>query len=133
MSFHARHKYLLMAHSPSTLKKMGILVAHAKETPKGELMDRYESLFMEALRLRATVRKNVNVLTHMAGYFKKLLDPGDKGELLEVIDQYGRELIPLIVPVTLLRHHVRRYGVEYLEGQYYLEPNPGELKLRNHA
>lgn len=133
VAFHGRHKYLLMAHSPSLLKKLGSLVAGVKDMPRGEFIARYEALFMEALRQRATVRKNVNVLSHMAGYFKKVLDPREKEELRDIIERYGREEVPLIVPVTLVRHFVRRYGVDYLEGQYYLEPHPAELKLRNHA
>lgn len=133
VAFHGRHKYLLMAHSPPLLKKLGSLVAGVKGMPRGEFIARYETLFMDALRQRATVRKNVNVLSHMAGYFKKVLDPREKEELRDIIERYGREEVPLIVPVTLVRHFVRRYGVEYLEGQYYLEPHPAELKLRNHA
>ena len=133
VGFHGRHKYLLMAHSPAVLKELGALVARVKEVPRGEFIARYEALFMEALRQRATVRKHVNVLAHMAGYFKKILSPAEKEELRDCIERYGRELLPLIVPVTLIGHYVRRYGVAYLEGQYYLEPHPGELKLRNHA
>jgi uncharacterized protein YbgA (DUF1722 family)/uncharacterized protein YbbK (DUF523 family) len=133
IGFHARHKYLLMAHSPAKQKEMGKLVARVREMGRRDFMERYEELFMETLRCQATVKKNVNVLEHMAGYFKDRLDADEKKELAEVIGQYRQELIPLIVPVTLVRHYVRTHGEEYLSGQYYLDPHPLELKLRNHA
>ncbi len=133
IGFHARHKYLLMAHSPAKQKEMGKLVARVSEMGRKEFTERYEGLFMEALRCQATVKKNVNVLEHLAGYFKDRLGADEKKELADVIGQYRREMIPLIVPVTLVRHYVRKYGEEYLAGQYYLDPHPLELKLRNHA
>ena len=88
---------------------------------------------MEALRLKATVKKHTNVLQHMMGYFKKDLTPDEKQELLEILDEYRQGLIPLIVPVTLINHYVRKYGKEYLARQSYLNPHPIALKLRNHA
>ncbi len=81
----------------------------------------------------ATARKNTNVLMHVTGYFKKLLDADEKKELLEVIESYHRGLVPLIVPITLLNHYVRKFGEPYLKGQLYLNPHPMELMLRNHV
>ncbi len=81
----------------------------------------------------ATTRKHVNVLYHIMGYFKKVLTPEDKLEMLEIIEKYRNGLVPLIVPVILLRHHVRKYDEPYLKGQYYLYPHPAELMLRNHV
>jgi uncharacterized protein YbgA (DUF1722 family)/uncharacterized protein YbbK (DUF523 family) len=133
MDFHARHKYLLMAHSPVVLKEMGRLVSKIKNINRKEFLRKYETLLMNALRYTATVKKNTNVLQHMAGYFKTRLNADEKKELQELIVLYTKEIIPLIVPVTLIRHYVRKYGEEYLVGQYYLEPHPIELKLRNHA
>ena len=88
---------------------------------------------MEALKLRATVKKHVNVLQHLMGYFKKNLSADEKQELLEVIDYYHRGHVPLIVPVTLINHYVRKYDQPYLKLQYYLNPHPLELQLRNHV
>lgn len=133
MGFHARHKYLLMAHSPVVQKEMGRLVSGIKNHNRKEFLKKYESLFMSALRYAATVKKNTNVLQHMAGYFKTRLNADDKKELQELINLYSKEIIPLIVPVILIRHYVRKYDEKYLAGQYYLEPHPLELKLRNHA
>jgi uncharacterized protein YbgA (DUF1722 family) len=81
--------------------------------------------------LIATARRHTNVLMHMAGHLKKLLDAASKLELMACIDEYRRELVPLVVPLTLLRHHVRTHQVGYLLGQTYLEPHPRELMLRN--
>ena len=133
MDFHMRHKLLVLSHSPVIYREMGRLVARAKEGGLDESFERYQALLMEALRLKATVKKHINVLQHMMGYFKKDLSPDEKKELLGVIDQYGRELVPLIVPVTLLDHYVRKYDQTYLKQQFYLKPHPLELKLRNHA
>ena len=88
---------------------------------------------METLTILATTRRHTNVLHHMAGHLKKLLDAGSKRELLQAIDEYRQGLVPLIVPLTLIRHHVRVHAVAYLAGQIYLEPHPRELMLRNHV
>ena len=88
---------------------------------------------MEGMRLLATPKKNANVLMHIAGYFKKLISSDEKQELLDVIENYRTGLIPLIVPITLVKHYVRKYTVTYLQKQYYLNPHPMELMLRNHV
>jgi len=133
VGFHSDHKLQLMAHSPQLLKEMGKLVAGAKGLVPKERVSRYEALLLKALKLRATPKKNVNVLQHMLGYFKKKLDPDEKREMLELLDRYRDGLIPLIVPVSLMHHHVRKHAEPYLERQTYLNPHPLELKLRNHA
>ena len=88
---------------------------------------------MPALRKIATTRRQANVLQHLTGFLKDLLGPEDKKELAGVIEDYRSGLVPSIVPLTLIRHYVRLHHVAYLEGQYYLEPHPKELMLRNHA
>ncbi len=133
VDFHTRHKLLLMAHSPQLLGRLGALVAGAKSQKRAALFESYRRLFLEALAQEATVKKNTNVLQHVLGYFKERLTPGEKQEALEVIGQYHRGLIPLIVPVVLLRHFVRTYDEPYLKAQYYLDAHPAELMLRNHV
>ena len=103
---------------------MGRLVAQAKGKKITEGYARYESLLMEALRLKATIKKHNNVLQHMMGYFKKQLTADEKKELLEVIRDYHDEFIPLIVPITLFKHYVRKYEQPYLQKQVYLSPHP---------
>jgi len=133
IDFHTRHKLLIMAHSPKHGSMMGKLVAAAKQTPRDELFGRYQTLLMDGVRLRATIRKNTNVLQHLMGYFKRDLTADEKQELLEVIDHYHRGYVPLIVPITLIRHYVRKYDQPYLKQQVYLNPHPLELALRNHV
>ncbi len=132
VDFHARNKLLLMAHSVPHLREMGRLAARSADPGDLGAFDRYEELLLRALSLRATAKKNANVLEHALGYFKKVLTPDEKQELLEVIDRYRREELPLVVPVTLVQHHVRRHGIPYLAQQTYLNPHPAELQLRNH-
>lgn len=132
-AFHTRHKHLLMSHSSRLLKELGALVSNPKQYGYAELLARYFMTLMQGLRLTATRTKHANVLQHLAGYFKKQLSPPEKQELLGVIGQYRAGLVPLIVPLTLIRHYVRKYEEPYLKGQFYLETHPLELMLRNHV
>ncbi len=131
--FHTEQKLLIFSHSPKYAAAMGKLVAHAKELPPGEVYEKYQTLLMDALRLKATIKKHVNVLFHIMGFFKRDLSQDEKAELLEVIEDFRRGYIPLIVPITLLNHYVRKYKKEYLQKQCYLNPHPLELQLRNHV
>jgi len=133
VDFHTRHKLLVLSHSPKHYRAMGKLVAAGKSMPVKEFYGTYETMLTEALRLRATLKKNSNVLQHMLGYFKKQLTPDEKQELLEIIDDYRKGLVPLVVPITLFNHYVRKYQQPYLSQQVYLRPHPVALKLRNHA
>ena len=133
VAFHTRHKLLLLGHSEKHYRAMGKLVAAAKSLPPETLFVQYEDLLMEALRHKSTVAKQSNVLLHALGYFKKVLTSDEKEEMVTLIDQYRQELVPLIVPITLLNHYVRKYREPYLAGQIYLNPHPVELKLRNHV
>ena len=133
VEFHTRHKMLIMAHSVEIYRAMGKLVAGAGDREAGDLYERYLALLFKALSYKHTVKKNTNVLMHAVGYFKKDLSAWEKTELLALIDQYLRELVPLVVPMTMINHYVGKYGKEYLEKQYYLHPYPAELMLRNHV
>lgn len=132
VEFHAGHKYLLMAHNPAILRELGKLTARVKEFEPKEFLRTYENLFMEALKTKSTVKKNVNVLQHLAGYFKKELSADEREELVSLIEDYRNGLTPILAPLTLLKHYIRKYRAEYLLGQYYLSPHPAELLLRNH-
>jgi len=133
VDFHTSHKLLLLSHSEKHTREMGRLMADAGKADIGALTDRYQTLLMEAMRLKPTTRKHVNVLMHMMGYFKKLISADEKQELLAVLDTFKDGSVPLIVPVTLINHYIRKYREPYLLRQYYLTPHPIELKLRNHA
>lgn len=133
VDFHTRHKLLIMSHSPKHYRSMGKLVAAGKQYPLGELFATYETLLMEAMKLKTTIKKNINVQQHIMGYFKRQLSSDEKQEMLEIMGNYRDENVPLIVPITLLNHYVRKYGEPYLSRQFYLNPHPIELHLRNHA
>lgn len=133
VDFHTREKLLFMAHSPKHYREMGRLVADGKKKNVSDLYDRYEGMLTEALVLRATVSKHTNVLMHIMGYFKKQLSGDEKQEVLELIGNYRSGHLPLIVPVTLLNHFVRKYNQPYLSVQTYLNPHPLDLQLRNHV
>lgn len=131
--FHTSHKLLLLAHAPEAYRQLGRLVAGAADLPRRDVEQRYTERFMQALTRLATPRLHTNVLQHMAGYFKDRLDAASKRELADTIADYRRGLVPLVVPLTLVRHYVRMFSVAYLAGQTYLEPHPKELMLRNHV
>jgi uncharacterized protein YbgA (DUF1722 family)/uncharacterized protein YbbK (DUF523 family) len=133
IDFHTRHKLLIMAHSPALAARMGKSVADGRKRPIREVYAEYERLLIEALRLKTTPKKNMNVLQHIMGYFKRQLSSDEKQELLAILELYRREHVPLIVPTTLLNHYVRKYDQPYLKLQAYLNPHPIALKLRNHA
>ena len=133
VAFHSREKLLLLSHDRPNYDELGRMVASAKGRDRKLVAGEYETLFMTGLRKMATRGKQTNVLQHIAGHFKKLIDASDRQEVQEVIDSYRVGHVPLVVPITLLKHHVRRHGIEYLAQQTYLEPHPTELMLRNHG
>lgn len=132
VEFHTAHKLTLMAHSPKAQRELGRIVASPDKHRVAETFDMYGKAFIEALATRATRKKHTNTLQHLAGYLKRQLDSDDKEELQEAIEEYRTGLVPLIVPITLFRHHVRRCDVpEWVHQQTYLNPYPHELMLRN--
>ena len=133
VEFHTRHKLLLMAHSVEIYREMGRLVARGRELDFDEFLHEYRTLLLKGLSLKATPSKHTNVLHHILGYFKRDLSKDEKQEAVELIDNYRQELVPLIVPVTLLNHFVRKFEQNYLREQVYLKPHPKELKLLNHV
>ena len=133
ISFHTDHKMLLRAHSETHYRELGRIVARLGKDDPARIFFEYQEQLMAAMKLKPTVKKHVNVLMHMMGYFKKVLSSDEKQEILEVIEQFKNHYVPLIVPITLLNHYTRKYDQPYLASQYYLKPHPTELKLRNHA
>jgi uncharacterized protein YbgA (DUF1722 family)/uncharacterized protein YbbK (DUF523 family) len=134
VAFHTAHKLTLMAHSPSHYREMGRLVAKAGTTDWDELVSAYSQLLMKGLETIATQGRHTNVLQHLMGFLKRELGTADKAELMALIEDYRQGLVPLIVPLTLLKHHLRRPSVpEWVHQQVYLSPYPKELMLRNHV
>lgn len=129
--FHTAHELVLMSHSPAAHRRLGWHVGAAKRRPRADLARQYTDGFMAALRVVATPTRHASVLRHMAGRLKAVLDADARRELLATIDDYRRERVPLIVPIALLRRHVRRHAVADLAGQVYLDPYPTELTVRH--
>jgi uncharacterized protein YbgA (DUF1722 family)/uncharacterized protein YbbK (DUF523 family) len=131
--FHTDHKYLLLAHSPKHYEYLGRIVAHGKKLGRSELIDKYGSMFMEGLGVKSSTKKNVNVLQHIIGFLRDQLTMLEKDDILQTIDDYHKELVPLIVPITLIRHYIKKYDIAYIKDQVYLTPHPKELMLRNYV
>jgi uncharacterized protein YbgA (DUF1722 family)/uncharacterized protein YbbK (DUF523 family) len=133
IDFHSREKYLLMAHSPQKLKELGQLTARIKDHTPAEFREAYMAGFMGILEMKGTTRKHVNTLQHMAGYLRKYLSTEERKRVLAVIEDYRQEIVPLIVPMTIVRHYIEMHDVPYVNNQTYLIPHPRELMLRNHV
>ena len=133
VEFHARHKLLLLAHSESHLRRLGRLVAQAGKGPLPPILQQYGTAFMRGLSVPATARKHANALEHMMGYFSRQIESGERAELVEIIREYRRGRLPLVVPITLVRHYLNKFHVDYLLNQVYLDADPRELMLRNHV
>jgi uncharacterized protein YbgA (DUF1722 family)/uncharacterized protein YbbK (DUF523 family) len=133
IGFHTGHKFLVLAHSEPHYRRLGRIVATAKKSPISEVYELYGRIFMKALAVHVTAKKHCNVLEHMIGYFSDQLSADERKELVELVADFRRQLLPLIVPLTLVRHYVKKYDIAYLKGQVYLDPNPKELMLRNHV
>jgi len=127
VKFHAREKFLLQAHNPAAQRALGRLAARVRELPREELARRYQELFMKALSKPARPRGHVNVLQHMAGFFKRRLEGGEKRELAALIEDFRAGLTPLPAPMTLVRHHMAKFKTAYLAQQTYLAPAPKSL------
>jgi uncharacterized protein YbgA (DUF1722 family)/uncharacterized protein YbbK (DUF523 family) len=133
MSFHADAKMSLLSHHERRYRELGRIVAGASKRTVAPAIDAYEATYFDIYRHRATRRRHTNVLQHLAGHVKRGVDDSDRSELTSVIQRYRAGTLPLIVPITLLRHHARRVGSEWLRSQTYLDPYPDELMLRNHV
>ena len=129
--FHAQHKYIYMSHDQLMAKQLGSWLAENHKSDLATLTRQYLSKMMTLLKHPATRKNHVNTLQHIQGYLKNHLDADDKLELTTNISQYREGLLPLIVPITLLRHHFRHYPNKYINDSYYMQPHPAELMLLN--
>lgn len=132
VDFHTRHKFIIQAHDETMYRQLGRLVADAGKGALPGIAEQYITLMMQALKKLATNKTHTNVLQHIMGFIKEDMSAEDKQELLGVIDEYRRQQLPLVVPVTLIKHFLRLYPNDYIAAQYYLQPHPKEFMLRNH-
>ena len=131
MDFHGRHKLLLMARGSTYYSELGRLVAASNSHNLSEQQAKYIQQFMQTMSRKTCRGQQVNVMMHLLGHMKKMLTREDKKELLSVFEAYRNPHLPLITPITLLRHHVRSIARPYLSRQHYLEPYPEDLALRS--
>ena len=131
VDFWSRYKYLAMAHHVPSYQALGRLVANAGKRDMDAIAPEFIELLMSALTKRATRRSHSNVLFHLAGYLKRQVDGAERQRLSELIEDYRQGLLPLVVPVTMLKHHFANHPNAYIDQQAFLEPYPNHLKLRN--
>lgn len=131
MAFHQQHKFILLAHNEQEYRKLGPLIAAVNRNNLEHTAEEYLVRMMTCMKSRASRKRHTNVLMHVMGYLKKKIDSDDKKELIEILDNYRLGKVPLIVPITLMKHHLRVYPDEYISSQYYMAPYPEELMLRN--
>lgn len=131
MDFHQRHKFILLAHNEVEFRKLGPLIANVNRENLEHVAGEYLVRMMTCLKERASRKRHTNVLMHVMGFLKDKISGDDKQELLEIMDNYRLGKVPLIVPITLMKHHLRRFPDEYISSQYYMAPYPEELMLRN--
>ena len=132
VQFHTAHELALMAHSPRAYLELGRFLAGARRAARDRIAEHYERTFMKALKTPATTARHTNVLRRILGYLRPHLDVASRNQLVTLINDYHRGHVPLVAPISLIRHHARKFDVDYLRGQVYLEPHPKELVLRNH-
>ena len=130
-AFHTKHKYRLMAHSPSELKTLGNLLADKRTDTVANIAGQYIIKFMSVLSSPVNKKRHANSLFHISGYFKKHLSTDEKIELSKCIESYRNGIFPLILPLSFLNHYAKKYQVNYLMDQSYLKPHPEQLKLMN--
>lgn len=133
VDFHSREKYFLLAHSQKHYKELGRLVAAIAQHKPSEFREKYFTTYMEGLAVKATRRRHVNTLQHIAGHLREHISDAERRRIGAVIEDFDRELVPLIVPVTLLRHYIELHRIPYVKDQIYLDPSPKELMVRNHV
>ncbi len=131
IEFHTQHKFNVLAHDETSYRKLGRMVAELDKENLQAIANNYIELLMNGLKKPATRKRHTNVLMHIMGFFKNQLTGDDKQEMLELLDAYRFGQVPLIVPITMMKHHLRRYPHPYISQQYYLNPYPEDLMLRN--
>lgn len=131
VEFHACYKYLIMAHNPQDYSELGQLVAQGSALPLDEFKTQYLSRLMPCLKKSATRKSHTNAMMHILGYVKKTVSSAERQQLLKHIEEYRQGMIPLITPMTMLKHFIENHGNDYAQKQVYLQPHPAQLGLRN--
>ena len=131
VDFHSIQKYTIMAHNPQDYTALGRIVAEGGKKPLDELLAEYFTAFMESLKQRATRKSHTNTMMHILGYVKKTVDSAERNQFLKLVEEYRQGIVPLVAPITMLRHFIENHGSDYIKQQTYLEPHPSQMGLRN--
>ena len=129
--FHTSYKYLIYSKAQKSYTTLGRIVANKEKKQLDEILVEYKEEFLKAISLKGNVNKTYNVLLHMFGYFKKLITKEEKEEILEALNEYKERIIPLIAVMKIINLYVKRFDVQYLKVQKFLNPYPKELSLRS--
>ncbi len=129
--FHTSYKYLVYSKAQKSYTTLGRIVANKEKKQLNEILIEYKEEFLKAISLKGNVNKTYNVLLHMFGYFKKLITKEEKQEILEALNEYKQKIIPLIAVMKIINLYVKRFDVQYLKVQKFLNPYPKELSLRS--
>lgn len=132
VEFHSFYKYLLYAKSHVSYKRLGNIVANHEKKSFAGVLEEYKKFFLEAIAQKGTKANTYNVLVHMYGYFKKEIQGSEKEEILESLREFKEGIIPLITVVKLIKIYAKRFGLEYILNQKFLNPYPKKLALRSH-
>lgn len=131
LDFHSRYKLQLLSHSQAGQREIGQFVASLHEWEDLEaFFVAYREKLMMLLKKTASRKNHTNVLMHIQGYFSNQLNTRQRGELREVILHYRAGLLPILAPITLLKHYLAEYPDDYLLTQNYFDPYPKDLGLR---
>ncbi|WP_455223034.1 YbgA family protein [Kaarinaea lacus] len=120
IEFHTRHKFMVLAHCESTYRTLGRMISDIGSHSLEEFAQQYISLMIASLKKPTTRGKHSNVLEHIFGFFKRDLDQHDKTEMQHIIAGYRQGEVPRIVPLTMLKHYLRKFPSSYLHDQHYL-------------
>jgi len=132
MAFHTGHKMQLMAHNPEKYRRLGHAVANAKKEDLSSFLAEYSTTFLEIMATAVSHKKQTDVLYHMFGFFKKIISSSEKQEFMRLVEQYKKQMIPMIVPITMLRHYLQKYPQPWLQAQVFFDPYPEEMLLRSY-
>ncbi len=131
VGFHSRYKYFVMAHGQALYKQLGQLVARAGIEPLDGLVAHYGEVFFAGIQKVPSRRNHANVLFHLLGYLKSQVKGDLRQDLVDAVEDYRLGAVPLVVPITLLKHYLSHFANDYINQQFYLNPHPARWGLRN--
>ena len=131
VEFHSQYKYLIYAKTHEGYKELGNIVANHEKKPFVQVLELYEQKFMDVIKIKGSINNTYNVLMHTLGYLKKFLTSEEKQELIETMNEFKNQIIPLIAVIKMFQVYIKQYNVEYLLIQKFFQPYPKELALRS--